>query len=314
MSKLVSRRLLLLIPMLLAVSLFTFVLLHLAPGDPVAAMYGLDPENMNSDQVARIRAELGLDDPLPTQYLRYLGNLIQGDLGRSISTKRPIGPDILQRFPVTMELAIATMIVVVVVAIPLGVISAQKRGTLVDNVAMGISLFGVSMPNFWVGIMLILIFSLSLGWLPSVGRGRGLVDGLKSLILPALTLGTSLTGLVTRVTRSSMLEVLDQDYMRTARAKGLSPRMVTLRHGLRNALIPVLTILSLQFASLLSGAVVVETVFAWPGMGRFTVDAIWRRDYPVIMACVLVFAAIFVLVNLVVDVLYAVIDPRIRYN
>ncbi len=314
MSKLVSRRLLLLIPMLLAVSLFTFILLHLAPGDPVAAMYGLDPENMNSEQAARIRAELGLDDPLPTQYLRYLGNLVQGDLGRSISTKRPIGPDILQRFPVTMELAIATMLVVVVIAIPLGVISAQKRGTLVDNLAMGISLFGVSMPNFWVGIMLILIFSLSLGWLPSVGRGSGLLDELRSLILPALTLGTSLTGLVTRVTRSSMLEVLDQDYMRTARAKGLSPRVVTLRHGLRNALIPVLTILSLQFASLLSGAVIVETVFAWPGMGRFTVDAIWRRDYPVIMACVLVFATIFVLVNLVVDVLYAIIDPRIRYN
>lgn len=314
MGKLISRRLLLLIPMLLAVSLFTFVLLHLAPGDPVAAMYGLDPENINSDQVARIRAELGLDDPLPAQYLRYIGNLIQGDLGRSISTKRPIGPDIVQRFPVTMELAIATMIVVVVIAIPLGVISAQKRGSLVDNLAMGISLFGVSMPNFWVGIMLILLFSLTLGWLPSVGRGREPIDELKSLILPALTLGTSLTGLVTRVTRSSMLEVLDQDYMRTARAKGLSPRMVTLRHGMRNALIPVLTILSLQFASLLSGAVIVETVFAWPGMGRFTVDAIWRRDYPVIMACVLVFAAIFVLVNLVVDVLYAVIDPRIRYN
>lgn len=314
MGKLISRRLLLLIPMLLAVSLFTFVLLHLAPGDPVAAMAGLDPENMNADQVARIRAELGLDDPLPVQYLRYIGNLLQGDLGRSISTKRPIGPDIVQRFPVTMELAVATMIVVVVIAIPLGVISAQKRGSWIDNLAMAISLFGVSMPNFWVGIMLILLFSLTLGWLPSVGRGNGLVDELKSLILPALTLGTSLTGLVTRVTRSSMLEVLDQDYMRTARAKGLSPRTVTTRHGLRNALIPVLTILSLQFASLLSGAVIVETVFAWPGMGRFTVDAIWRRDYPVIMACVLVFATIFVLVNLVVDVLYAVIDPRIRYH
>lgn len=314
MAKLVSRRLLLLIPMLLGVSLFTFVLLHVAPGDPVAAMYGLDPENMNLEQVDRIREELGLNDPLPVQYLRYLGNLVQGDLGRSISTKRPIGPDIAQRFPVTMELAVATMIVVVVVAVPLGVISAQKRGSLIDNLAMGISLLGVSMPNFWVGIMLILLFSLTLGWLPSVGRGNGLIDEMKSLILPALTLGTSLTGLVTRVTRSSMLEVLDQDYMRTARAKGLDTRAVIIRHGLRNALIPVLTILSLQFASLLSGAVIVETVFAWPGMGRFTVDAIWRRDYPVIMVSVLVFATIFILVNLIVDVLYATIDPRIRYD
>lgn len=315
MGKFIIRRLLLLIPLLLAVSLFTFIMLHLAPGDPVAAMYGIDPENMQPEQVQRIRDELGLNDPLPVQYLRYIGGLLQGDMGRSISTKRPIGPDILERFPATLELAAATIIVVIAISIPLGVISAQKRGSWIDNIAMGVSLFGVSMPNFWVGIMLILIFSLYLGWLPSVGRSGGdFFDTIRSLLLPALTLGTSLAGLVTRLTRSSMLEVLDQDYIRTAHSKGLHDRAVMLRHGLRNAMIPVITIIGLQFAGLLSGAVIVETVFSWPGMGRFTVNAIWRRDYPVIMGSVLVFATIFILVNLMVDVLYAAIDPRIRYE
>jgi peptide/nickel transport system permease protein len=308
------RRILLIIPLLLAVTLFTFVLIRLAPGDPISAQYGADPENMDAAQLERIREQLGLNDPIHIQYWRFLQNLARGDLGRSISTKRPVGPDIVQRFPATIQLAAASMLVVIIIAIPLGVISAQRRGSWLDNLAMGASLFGVSMPNFWVGIMLILLFALWLDWLPSGGRGDEPVEMLKSLILPAITLGTSMAGLVTRLTRSSMLEVLNQDYIRTATSKGLKQRTVLLRHGLRNALIPVVTMLGVQFASLLSGAVIVETIFSWPGMGRFAVNAIWRRDYPVIMGTVLVFATIFIFVNLVVDFLYVFLDPRIRYD
>lgn len=314
MTKYIMRRLLLLVPLLLAVSLITFIMLQLAPGDPVSAMYGLDIENMNPDQIERIKEQFGLNDPLPIQYLRYIGNLLQGDMGRSITTKRPIGPDIMQRYPVTLQLALASLFIVMMIALPLGVISAQYRGTWIDNLAMLVSLIGVSMPNFWVGIMLILLFSLHLDWLPSAGRGEGFFGTIQSLILPALTLGTSLAGLVTRLTRSSMLEVLDQDYMRTARSKGLKNRAILMKHGLRNAFIPVITVLGLQLAGLLSGAVIVETVFAWPGMGRFAVNAIWRRDYPVIMGTVLLFSVTFVLINLFVDILYVLIDPRIRYD
>jgi peptide/nickel transport system permease protein len=314
MVRYIFRRLLLMIPLLLAVSLLTFILIRLVPGDPVSAQFGLDPERMDIQQLDRIREELGLNDPLPIQYLRYLGNVVRGDFGRSLSTRREVGPDILQRLPATIQLAVASMIVVILIAIPLGIISAHKRGSWLDNLAMGASLFGVSMPNFWVGTMLILLFSLTLGWLPSVAQGESITDRLKALILPAVTLGTSLAGLMTRMTRSSMLEVLGQDYIRTAHAKGLKHRTVLIRHGLRTALIPVVTILGVQFASLLSGAVIVETIFAWPGMGRLAVNAIWRRDYPVIMGCVLVFATIFALANLIVDVLYTFLDPRIRYE
>ena len=314
MTQYFIRRILLIIPLLLAVTLFTFVLIRLAPGDPISAQYGADPENMDAAQLERVREQLGLNDPIHIQYWRFLQNLARGDLGRSISTKRPVGPDIVQRFPATIQLAAASMLVVIIIAIPLGVISAQRRGSWLDNLAMGASLFGVSMPNFWVGIMLILLFALWLDWLPSGGRGDEPVEMLKSLILPAITLGTSMAGLVTRLTRSSMLEVLNQDYIRTATSKGLKQRTVLLRHGLRNALIPVVTMLGVQFASLLSGAVIVETIFSWPGMGRFAVNAIWRRDYPVIMGTVLVFATIFIFVNLVVDFLYVFLDPRIRYD
>lgn len=313
MLSFVAGRLVLLIPLLLAVSLVTFILIRLVPGDPVTAQYGLDPSRADPAQIERVRQQLGLNDPLPIQYLRYLGNLVRGDFGRSVSTQRPVGPDLLQRMPLTLQLAAASMLVVVLIAIPLGIVSATHRGGWQDNLAMGASLFGVSMPSFWIGIMLILLFSLQLGWLPSVTRLDGPVSTLKALILPALTLGLGLAGLVTRVTRSSMLEVLGQDYVRTARSKGLRSRVVLVRHAVRNALIPIVTVLGVQFASLLSGAVIVETIFAWPGMGRFAVDAILRRDYPVIMGTVLVFATIFVLVNLVVDVVYAWADPRVRY-
>jgi peptide/nickel transport system permease protein len=314
MLQYIIRRLLVLVPLLIGVTVITFTMIRLVPGDPVAAQYGANPEEMDPEVVERLREELGLNDPLPVQFARYVGHLIRGDLGRSITTKRPVGPDIVQRFPATMLLAVSAIAVVLLVSIPLGIISALKRGSLLDSVVMTISLFGVSMPNFWIGVVLILIFALRLDWLPSVGRGEGVVGTIKSLILPAVTLGTSMAGLVTRITRSSMLEVLGQDYMRTAHAKGLQRRVVLVRHGLRNALIPVVTILGLQFASLLGGTVIVETIFAWPGMGRFAVNAIWRRDYPVIMGTVLVFAVIFMLVNLVTDVLYTFLDPRIRYD
>ncbi len=314
MTKYIYRRLLLLIPMLLGVSAFTFLLLQVVPGDPVTAAYGLDIENMDPGQVERIREQLGLNDPLPVQYFRYLGRLLQGDLGRSISTRRPIATDLVQRYPATMILALASLLIVVMIALPLGVLSARYRNSWIDHFAMFISLSGVSMPNFWVGIMLILLFALYIPLFPSYGMRPGVEGMLKSLVLPALTLGTSLAGLVTRLTRSSMLEVISQDYMRTARAKGLSERDVLIKHGLKNACIPVITVLGLQFAGLLSGAVIVERVFAWPGIGRFAVDAISRRDYPVIMGTVLIFATTFVIINLFLDILYVYIDPRIRYD
>lgn len=315
MTAYIVRRLLLLVPLLLAISLLTFLLINLAPGDPISSRFGLNLNRLEPERIEQIREELGLNDPLPVQYLRYLRNLLRGDLGRSLSTNQPVAQEILSRLPATIKLTLAAMLFVVLIAMPLGIVSAVRRGSLVDNLAMGVALLGVSMPSFWFGIMLMLLFSLKLSWFPSTGQGDGTPMGdLKALVLPALTLGVGLMGLVTRLTRSSMLEVLGQDYMRTAHAKGLSGTIVLLRHGLRNALIPVVTVLGLQFASLLGGAVIIETVFAWPGIGRLAVNAIWRRDYPVIMGTVLMFSLIFVITNLIVDVIYTIIDPRIRYS
>ena len=314
MLKYISQRLLLLIPMLLGVSIFTFGLLQVVPGDPITGTFGLDIENLDDSQLERLRDELGLNDPLPVQYLRYLERLLQGDFGRSISTRRPVSLDLVERYPATLLLALASLLVVITISIPLGVLSARHRNSWIDNIAMLVSLFGVSMPNFWVGIMLILIFALYIPVFPSFGMGDGIQGTFMSLVLPAMTLGTSLAGFVTRLTRSSMLEVLSQDYMRTARAKGLTEQATLMRHGLKNAFIPVITVLGLQFAGLLSGSVVVERVFAWPGIGRFAVDAIARRDYPVIMGTVLIFASTFVLTNLILDILYVFFDPRIRYD
>jgi ABC-type dipeptide/oligopeptide/nickel transport system permease component len=290
-------------------------MIHLAPGDPISTRFGLNLKRMETERIEELREELGLNDPLPMQYLRYLGNLLQGDLGRSLTTNRPVADELLSRLPATVELTVASMLIVLLVAVPLGILSAVKRGSLVDNLCMGGALLGVSMPSFWFGIMLMLLFSLELGLLPTGGRGDGtLVEELKALIMPAITLGTGMMGIVARLTRSSMLEVLGQDYMQTAYAKGLAPRLVLVRHGLRNALIPVVTVVGVQFAGLLGGAVITETIFSWPGMGRLAVNAISRRDYPVIMGTVLVFSVVFVLANLIVDILYTFIDPRIRYD
>lgn len=315
MSRYILRRLLLLIPLLLAISVLTFLLIHLAPGDPISSRFGLNMNNLEPDRIEEIREELGLNDPLPVQYLRYLSRLLHGDLGRSLTTNRPVIQELLSRLPATLQLALASMLIVLVVAIPLGIVSAVKRGSLLDNLSMAGALVGVSMPSFWFGIMLMLLFSLRLRWLPTGGRGDGTTFGtLKALVMPSITLGTGLMGLVARLTRSSMLEVLGQDYIRTAYAKGMTPRRVLVRHGLRNALIPVVTVIGVQFASLLGGAVIVETIFSWPGMGRLAINAISRRDYPVIMGSVLVFSVVFVMANLIVDILYTLIDPRIRYD
>jgi peptide/nickel transport system permease protein len=315
MRRYILRRLISLIPLLLAVSICTFVLINLAPGDPISTRFGLNLNSLDPARIEQIRQELGLDDPLPVQYLRYLSNLLRGDMGRSLSTNRPVAQELLSRLPATLQLTAASMCFVLLVAVPLGILSATQRGSLIDNLSMAGALLGVSMPSFWLGIMLMLLLSLHLHWLPSGGRGDGTFAGdLKALIMPALTLGTGLMGLVARLTRSSMLEVLGQDYMRTAHAKGAKPWRVLVRHGLRNALIPVVTVIGVQFASLLGGAVIVETIFAWPGMGRLAINAISRRDYPIIMATVLVFSVVFVLTNLIVDILYTLIDPRIRYE
>jgi peptide/nickel transport system permease protein len=311
----IVRRILLLIPLLLAVSIVTFALIHVAPGDPISTRFGLDPRGADQETVDRLREELGLNDPVHIQYLRYLWNLLRLDLGNSITTRAPVSQEILSRLPATLELAVAAMFLVVIVSVPLGIVSALHRGSALDHVSMAGALVGISMPSFWFGIMLMLLFSLRLGWFPSGGRGDGsFVGELRALVLPASTLAAAMLGIVTRMMRSSMLETLNKDFVWTARSKGLRNSVVILRHCLRNAFVPVLTILGLQFASLFGGTVIVETIFAWPGIGRLAVNAISRRDYPVVMGTVLMFSVIFVLVNLLVDVIYTIVDPRISYD
>lgn len=315
MTTYIIRRLLILPLLMLGISLIVFILIQLAPGDPISSQYGLKLAEMDIATVERLRAELGLNDPILVQYGRYLNNLLHGNLGQSITSRTPVLTEITARYPATLELAALGMLMTVVVAVPLGVFAALKRGSLFDNVLMAGALFGVSIPSFWFGIMVILIFGLWLGWLPISGRGSGpLLQRLEYLVLPSFTLAIGLMGIVSRMVRSSVIEVLGLDYIRTARAKGLKSGTVLARHAIRNALIPVITVLGLQFAGLLGGAIIIETIFAWPGIGRLAVNAIWRRDYPVIMGTVLIFSFTFILANLLVDILYTVLDPRIRYT
>ncbi len=315
MTTYIIRRLLILPLLMLGISLVVFILVQLAPGDPITAQYGLKLAELDTATVERLREDLGLNDPVMVQYGRYLWRLVQGDFGQSLTSRTPVLTEISARYPATMELALVAMILVVLVSIPLGVVSALKRGTLVDNFLMAGALFGVSIPSFWFGIMAILVFGLWLGWLPISGRGSGPVfDRLEYLVLPSVTLAIGLMGINSRMVRSSMLEVLGLDYIRTARAKGVRPAVVIAKHAIRNALIPVITILGLQFAGLLGGAIIIETIFAWPGIGRLAVNAIWRRDYPVIMGTVLIFSFTFILANLLIDILYTILDPRIRYE
>lgn len=289
---------------LLGVSCLVFLLLHLVPGDPVEVMLG---ESAHVADREALRQALGLNQPLWAQLLHFLEGLLRLDLGTSLHSKRPITEMLWERIPATAELAAAALGVAVLIAFPLGVLAAVHKDSAWDYGAMGVSLLGVSMPNFWLGPLLILVFSVWLGWLPVSGR-----DELSSLVLPALTLGTALAAVLSRMVRASLLEVLHEDFVRTARAKGLPERVVVWHHALRNALLPVVTILGLQLGVLLGGAVVTEMVFSWPGLGELTIESIQRRDYPVVQACVLLISVTYVLVNTATDLLYAWLDPRVR--
>jgi ABC-type dipeptide/oligopeptide/nickel transport system permease component len=303
----VRGRLIAAVPVVLGVSIAVFLMLHLVPGDPISVMFADSP--LPPEQIAMLRQQLGLDDPLPVQYARFIGKAVQGDLGRSIRTNRPVLQEILNQLPSTIQLTVAAMGVAVLVGMVLGCLAALGRNTWLDGVSMAVALLGVSMPSFWLGLMLIFLFSVALGWLPATGEG-----GLERLIMPALSLGLFAAAVIARLTRSSMLEVLGQEYVRTARAKGLRERVVVIRHALRNALIPVVTMVGLQAGILLSGAVVTETVFSRQGLGRLIVNGILAKDFPLVQGAVLFTALIYVLVNLAVDLAYAWVDPRIHYE
>ncbi|HEX7020658.1 MAG TPA: ABC transporter permease [Gemmatimonadaceae bacterium] len=306
MTHFILRRFLLAIPTLFGVLVVAFLLLYVAPGDPVQSMIG---ERADPETIARLRAELHLDDPLPSRFGHYVVNVLKGDLGRSYITNRPITQDIRERFPKTIQLAVAAMILATVLGVSLGVLSARNPGGLVDKFALGIAYLGISFPVYWVGLLLILLFAVTLRWLPPSGYGS-----LRFLALPALTLGMRSIAFQARMTRSAMLEALNADYVRTARAKGLSEWMVTARHALRNALIPVITVLGLDFGAYLTGSILTETIFSWPGIGRYVVNAISRRDLPAIQGTVLFLSTVFVVVNLITDIAYAKADPRVSFN
>lgn len=300
----VVRRLLLAIPTLFGVLVVVFLLLYIAPGDPVMEMVG---ERADAETIARLRAELRLDEPVHVQFAHYAGGVVKGDLGTSYITGRPITRDVLERFPKTLQLAVAAMILASLVGITIGVLSARSPGGAFDRFAMGTAYLGISFPVYWVGLIFILLFAVTLRWLPPSGYGRPIF-----LILPALALGTRSIAFLARMTRSAMLEVLGSDFIRTARSKGLREGIVLSRHALRNALIPIITVLGLDFGNYLTGSILTETIFSWPGLGRYVVNAISRRDLPAIQGSVLFLSMVFVLVNLVTDVLYAKADPRIR--
>jgi len=306
MTRYIIRRLLIMLPVLWLVTVISFAVVRLAPGDPAVLLAGLAT---TPEQLELIRARLGLDQPLVTQYFIFISNLIQGDMGTSIRSGLPVLDEVMNRFPNTLLLAATAMFIASVVGIAVGIITAVKQYSIFDYLSTLLVLIGISAPVFWLAMLLMLLFSLQLGWLPSMGAGSW-----KHLILPSVSLAAAVTAMIARMTRSSMLDVIGQDYVRTARAKGLTERLVILRHALKNALIPVVTVIGILTASLLGGAVLVEMVFAWPGLGRLLVESILARDYPVVQGVVLVFAFIFILVNLAVDISYAYIDPRIRYK
>jgi ABC-type dipeptide/oligopeptide/nickel transport system permease component len=300
------RRILLTIPVLLGVATLVFALIHLVPGDPAEAMLG---EAAAPSDIAELRTRLGLDRPLLAQYGEYLGGLLRGDLGISFRWNTPVGREIGSRLANTVQLALAAMTVAVLIAIPLGVLAALHRGRGIDQAAMTASLLGISMPNFWLGPLLALVFAVELGWLPVSGIGT-----LAHLVLPAVTLGAALAALLARMTRASLIDELRELYVIAARARGLSRARTVVAHALRNSLIPVVTILGLQFGAVLTGTIITETIFAWPGVGRLLIQAISFRDYPLVQGCILFIAVTYVGVNLAVDLVYAWLDPRIRYQ
>lgn len=338
MLQFILRRLGLVIPTFIGITLLTFAFVHMIPGDPVTIMAG--ERGISAERHAQLMAQMGLDKPLYQQYFTYIGNVLHGDLGISLKSRTPVWQEFVPRFQATMELGICAMIFAVIVGIPVGVLAAVKRGSVFDHTAVGISLTGYSMPIFWWGMMLIMLVSVQLNLTPVSGRisdtvflddsypltGFMLIDTLfwgeagdfkdavMHLILPAIVLGTIPLAVIVRMTRSSMLEVLSEDYIRTARAKGLGRMRVIIVHALRNALLPVVTVIGLQIGTLLAGAILTETIFSWPGLGRWLIDALQRRDYPVVQGGVLLVATMIILVNLLVDVLYGIVNPRIRHK
>ncbi|MBE9099828.1 ABC transporter permease [Vacuolonema iberomarrocanum] len=336
MGRYIFRRLLNLIPVLFGITLLVFLFLHLIPGDPAIVMLG---DRATPDQVEALRERMGLNEPLPLQYLAFLGNLVRFDLGSSIFTGVPIIREILIRWPATFELSVAAMLIALVLGIPAGVLAAVRKNSWLDNLTMSGSLIGVSMPVYWLGLLLVYLFAVNLQWLPPSGRisvDAGLSfepitgfylfdtliqgdfaafqDVLAHLALPALTLSTIPLAILARITRSAMLEVLSQDYIRTARAKGLLELRVIFKHALKNAMLPVITIVGLEFGTLLGGAILTETIFSWPGIGKWIYEGILSRDYPVVQGGVIFVATAFVLINLLVDLSYALLDPRIQYK
>ncbi|MDR2068857.1 MAG: ABC transporter permease [Spirochaetaceae bacterium] len=309
MLKYIIKRLMLMIPVLLGVTFIVFFIMNLTPGDPAVLILG---EQASPEAIAQVREELGLNDPLLVRYVTYIKNMCRGDLGISYRNKLSVWDQVWDKFPNTCILAFAGIIVALVIGIPVGILSAKKQYTVLDNITVVLSLVGVSMPNFWLGLLLSLLFALKLGWLPSQGMGSGFFPLLRSVILPAITLGTGVAATVVRMTRSSMLEVIRQDYIVTARSKGITEKEVTRKHMFKNALIPIITAVGLEFGILLGGAMLTETVFSWPGLGRLMVDAITRKDIPMVLGSVIFMAVMFSLVNLAVDIIYAFVDPRIK--
>ncbi len=309
MTKYIIRRTLVAIPVLLGVTMLAFLLMHFAPGDPVLAMMTTEFDEATYNQ---LRHDLGLDKPLPVQYVYWLGRVLQGDLGRDLITKRPVTDWLANTMPTTLTLALSSTLIAILVGVPLGIVAAVRRDGIFDSASRVVAVFGVSMPVFWLGMLMIMFFAVKLRLLPAGGTVAEY--GFKAMVMPATALGLSMAALIMRMTRSSMLEVLGEDYMRTARAKGLREFAVVYRHALKNALIPVTTVVGFQLGNVLSGAVLTEIVFSLPGLGRMMVDAIGRRDYPLVQGGVLAVAVLFVFLNLLVDVIYGLVDPRIRYE
>lgn len=304
MYKYILKRLITLIPVILGVILIIFLIMDLTPGDPATMVLG----NMASEEAKEaFREEQGLNDPLPIRYINYVLDLCRGDFGKSYKTNRSVMAELMDRFPATIQLAVASILFALVVSVPIGIISAVKQNSIFDNVGMVVALLGIAMPAFWLGLILIITFALNLNWLPSGGYGS-----LKNLILPAFTAGAACAANIARITRSSMLEIIRQDYMRTARAKGVSKMRVILHHGMKNCWIPVITVAGLQFGTLLGGIVIIENVFAWPGVGNFLLTSITSKDTPCVLGSIVLFTVVFSVVNLVVDIIYAFVDPRIK--
>ncbi|MGF9906100.1 nickel ABC transporter permease [Brevibacillus porteri] len=305
MKQYLVKRLLSGIIVLFGLSVFTFLLIHLIPGDPVRIMLG---QRATVEQIESLRGELGLNKPLVVQYLDYASGVLKGDLGTSLKTGRPVSTEIADRFPATAKMAVASLVVAVVIGIGLGVLAAKYKDTPIDGAIMTFSTFGMSIPGFWLGLLVILVFSVHLGWFPIAGG-----TGLKDMVLPAFTLGTLTATALSRLTRAGMVEVLSNDYIRTARAKGMNERVVLLRHAFRNVMIPIVAVIGLELAGLLGGAVIVEQVFGWPGVGTLAIQAISSRDFPMIQGTTLFIGAVYVLVVILIDVMYAILDPRIDY-